>query len=243
MKTEMYEQTFAVEHEHWWFRARGRIIAAVLRKVGVPAGAKILDIGCGTGSDLYILSPFGAVTGVDVFPEAIEYCKKLGFSSVELQDATNLQFPDASFNVVCCLDVLNGIQDDAKAVSEALRVLKPGGVLLFTVGANPSLWGQTDIASQHVRRYTKDGLLEIFRNNQCEVVRCTFFNTFLFPLAWLSRKLEKPSESAKEIPGLSLPPKVLNALLQFVFGLERFIVPYVSLPFGVSLMVVARKRL
>ena len=174
--------------------------------------------------------------------DAVASCLAQGYRNVFQQDAVHLQFPDASFDAVCSFDVLNGIQDDAAAVREAVRVTKPGGLLLFTVGAHPFLWGKTDEYSQHVRRYRRGQLASLFQQAHCRVVHRTYCNSVLFPLVLLQRFSERllPSKNSG-IPGLSLPPPILNALLYTLFSSERFVVPFVPLPLGVSELVLARK--
>lgn len=244
MKLDTYAKTATVERSHWWFRARGHILSDVLRKYLPSKPLQILDIGCGTGGDYAILSPFGKVVGVDVFPEAVAWCQSFGWQDVMVQDALSLQFPEHTFDVVCCLDVINGVPDDSMAVSEALRVLKPGGIALYTVAAHSWLWGETDIASQHLRRYSKKSLEQLFIKHQVTVLKSSGMNMFLLPIVFLTRWAEKlrPREEISNIPGLQTPPKLLNNLLYMLFNVERFIIPYCSLPVGVSRLVVIRKN-
>jgi SAM-dependent methyltransferase len=237
MKPETYARSAAVEERHWWYRARGSIIKTMLHGCGLPSEASILDIGCGTGFDYQILSAFGCVTGVDAFAEAIDHCRARGHRAL-LQDATNLQFADDTFDLTCCLDALTCIEDDRKAVEEALRVTRPGGIVLVTACANPRLWGQTDLWSQNYRRYTKQSLQRLFPLERCSIQKATYFNTLLFPLIYLSRKLERADG---EIPGISLPPPLVNKMLLSVFAAERHLLPHLSVPFGVSLLLIARK--
>lgn len=236
MLTETYDQTAAVEHRHWWYRARKTIFQHILSQLNLPRPAKILDIGCGTGEDFRILQPFGKVVGVDAFTPAVEYCTKQGFECIQA-DATSLPFANDSFNLVTCLDVLTCIENDKKAVDEAIRVCKKGGLILFTAGANPALWGATDIQSQNYRRYTKVNLQRLF---PCTILRSTYFNSFLFPIVYASRKIEKFTKQ-KQIPGLSVPPAVVNTLLYSIFSSEKYVLQRLHVPFGVSLLLLARK--
>jgi SAM-dependent methyltransferase len=162
MKETAYEQSAAVESRHWWYQGRGTILSSFLQRFlpPTPAVPRILDVGCGTGNDLRFLSRFGSVTGLDFHERAVAACRTQGFDAVQ-GDATALPYPDHSFDIVCSLDVLNGIREDGVAVAEAMRVLRPGGIFLVTAGANPFLWGKTDVLSQHHRRYRRQEFLSL----------------------------------------------------------------------------------
>jgi SAM-dependent methyltransferase len=240
MKSEAYELSAAVERDHWWFRARAAILDRVLARFLEPATPRaILDVGCGTGSDFALLSRWGDVVGIDAHRSAVRACREAGWNALA-GDAPALPFADARFDLVACFDVRNGVYRDAWAVAEAVRVAKPGALLVYTVGALPHLWGATDDASEHRRRYTRADLLALVPS-RCEVLHCTYFNSVLFPLAVLSRVLERrfpPTRGA--VPGRAIPPWPANDLLRGAFGLERFAVPRLRLPIGVSLLLVLR---
>lgn len=241
MRPEAYAQMAAKEDRHWWYRARGRIIVSILRKFTPPGSARILDIGCGTGNDFVILSQFGEVMGVDYHPNAIAYCKQHGHTNIAQQDAVQLQFPDETFDLTCCLDVLNGIEDDAKAVAEAVRVTKKGGLLLFTVAANTGLWGISDYMSEHKRRYSRRTMLHLLSSQPCDILKFTSFNTIFCPFAYLERVLERHSLKRGEVQNSWIPAAPINDLLENIFSFERHLLARGSLPFGVSLMALVQK--
>lgn len=96
----------------------------------IPEGAKVLDVGCNSGEFMLMCQTKGCdVTGVDVAPEIIEKAKAKGLNVLEA-DAENLPFPDATFDVLVCMEVLIHLHDPVKALKEFRRVLKPSGVLL-----------------------------------------------------------------------------------------------------------------
>ncbi len=241
MKSEAYAYSAAVERDHWWYQARGAIVDRVLARFLSRASPRVLDVGCGTGYDFTFLSRWGSVVGVDRHESAVSASRDAGCDA-RRQDATHLDFGTGCFDLVCCLDVLNGIEEHERAVAEAVRVTKPGGLLLYTVGALPALWGATDDLSDHRRRYTRAGLLALVPPS-CEVLHCTYFNVLLFPLAYLSRVFERRSAGMQTtVVGLAIPPAPINALLRWIFGVERFLVPWIRFPIGVSLLLVLRKR-
>lgn len=109
------------------------------RMLQLDPGLNVLDVGCGLGDDLIdiakLIEPEGRVTGVDSSEALLQYAKNniaSGHKNIELikGDALNLAFEDNSFDR-CRVDrTLQHIGDPKKALSEMLRVLKPGGIVL-----------------------------------------------------------------------------------------------------------------
>lgn len=114
----------------------------VAQRIPVEAGAKILDVGCGPAwfwpPAVAAMPPDLALTLFDqsqgMVDEALERCRPLPFASLDGQagDAIALPFPDASFDAVIAMHVLYHVTDQAKAMAEFHRVLKPGGSLSVT---------------------------------------------------------------------------------------------------------------
>lgn len=235
-----------MEDVHWWFVARRRIFLSVLDRYFQQSHTntgRILDIGCGTGTMLTYLSRYGDAEGVDVDEDAIRYCQARGLTHVSQAGADHLPFPDDTFGLVTALDVIEHIDDDQAAFREALRVLRPGGDFLLAVPAYGFLWGRQDDISLHKRRYVAREIREGLTSAGFEVVRLTYINAILFPaiaaVRLLRRVLPKPAtlESDFSFPA----PRPLNSLLGQVFGSERFFLKRFDIPFGVSIMALARK--
>ncbi|GJM44955.1 MAG: methyltransferase [Gemmatimonadota bacterium] len=250
MERSYYQEYFFFEQDNWWFVSRRRILLALLRRA-LPAksGLQILDAGCGTGINLEYLAEFGNVTGVDFADEAIAFCQRRGNDSVRKADLTDLDgWPDAEWDLVTALDVIEHIDDDRSVVRELVRVTKPGGHLLVTVPAFPALWSEHDEVNHHKRRYRARELRTLLEENGCEVVRFTYMNTVLFPMAWLvrtwqqiRRRFQAPAEHAPKTDFVDYHP-VVNSLLQFTFTAEAPFVTTTGLPFGLSLVCLVRKR-
>jgi hypothetical protein len=121
-------------------------------------------------------------------------------------------------------------------------LLAPGGLLLVTVPALPSLWGAQDILSHHHRRYTRRTLTETFRSAGLPAPRTTYFNSLLFPpiaaVRWTRRLLGLIDGGKSDFD--SMRPGPLNELLARLFGAERHVVGRLGLPVGVSLLAVGR---
>jgi SAM-dependent methyltransferase len=244
MEEEFYPAYYRLEGRHWWFLGRRSLFLRVLGREFPPAARPIqlLDFGCGTGAFLEHLERFGSVSAVDSDPSAVEFCHSRGRSEVQLvPPGTPLPFADATFDLVTTLDVIEHIGDDVGALRELHRVLRPGGRLLVAVPAFMFLWGKQDEVSHHRRRYTARTLRRALADAGFEVDRTSYFNTVLFiPIAAvrLGRRLVRRPGSAQS--DFDLGPAALNRALGAVFGAEAGLVARRDLPFGVSLLAVAR---
>lgn len=248
MKKDFAERYGELEQWHWWFRGRQRILESVLRRElnGGGRGRRILSVGCGPASGLTWLVPFagagGTVVGLDLEPlHARDLPAQVGFVVGSLTEAP---FADGAFDVVLALDVLEHLEDDARGLSEAARLVRPGGLLLLTVPALPSLWGGQDVVSHHLRRYTKGTLTGLFRRTGLEGFRVSYFNTLLFPLAaavrWSRRALGQADRARSDFAGQR--PGLVNDALERVFGFESHLVNRAPLPVGVSLIATYSPR-
>jgi SAM-dependent methyltransferase len=242
------QATFAaeakIESTHWWFVERRRLFATLIRECKLPADARVLDIGTGTGANLRLLKQagFANVTGIDPSGEAARWCAEKGLGAVQFGDIRALPIPDQSIDLVIATDVIEHVDDDQRAVSEIYRVLRPGGIALITVPAFPSLWGLQDEVSHHYRRYRMRSFLRILDKAKFQVTNRFYFNYILFlPIflaRWLIRVLKIRLASENEVNG-----PLLNFLLGMVFRIDVTTAPYFRPPFGVSILALARRPL
>src|SRR6185503_18298582 len=168
---EMQQHTYAimrrVEESHWWFVGRRQIIRSFLErlfrdvKASEHSTVNILDVGCGTGANLEMLSEFGVAEGVDVSTEALSFCQARGLQNVKLGAAEALPYEDDSFDLVTGLDVVEHLDDDLAGLKEMRRVLRRDGRALLFVPAFMFLWGVQDDISNHRRRYTLKDLRRV----------------------------------------------------------------------------------
>ena len=230
-----------IERDHWWFRGRRRLVAATIRAFGIPPSAQVLDVGCGTGSNLRLLVElgFGDVTGLDRSEDAIRWCREKQLPPVERGDLCALPFPEDHFDLVLATDVLEHIDEPDAGVAELRRVLRPGGTLIVTVPAFESLWGLQDDVSHHKRRYRRDELVVQLRAGGFTVARSFHFNFLLFVPIWLARQLIRwlGVEVASEN---EINTRWLNALLARIFAFDVWAAPRLRPRFGVSILAVAR---
>jgi SAM-dependent methyltransferase len=241
MEAQVYERMAELDSAHWWFVARRSILEGVIeRVVQPPKNARILEIGCGTGHNLAMLSRFGTVeaTELDTSARALA-SKRLGrpVAAAALPDLS--AWPEAHFDLVALLDVLEHVPNDRSALHAIRERLKPGGKVLITVPANPWMWSAHDVSHHHHRRYRRSELGELASRCGFDIDLLTPFNTLLFPLIAAARLVGKAT--GREQADDAMPPAPLNSVLRSVFGLERSLVGRVPLPFGVSLMAVLRR--
>ena len=241
MEAQVYERMAELDSSHWWFVARRDILQALIERiVRPPKDARILEIGCGTGHNLEMLSKFGRVeaTELDATARALA-AKRLGRSIEDAALPDLSTWPEEHFDLVALLDVLEHVPDD-RAALEAIRTrLKPGAALLITVPANKWMWSAHDVAHHHHRRYRRSELARLARECGYEIELLSPFNTLLFPLIAAVRAVGKLTgrESADD----AMPPKPVNGILRTLFGLEAGLVGRIPLPFGVSLAAVLRR--
>lgn len=240
MERAAYEAMAGIEGRHWWFVARRAILADVIGRLQGPEHLRILEVGCGTGGNLDMLSGFGEVTGVEPDDEARALsCAKSQASVVDGRLPDGLDLEPQSFDLLAAFDVLEHLDDDAGGLAAAASCLKPGGKAVLTVPAFPSMWSYHDEMHHHKRRYTKASFEVLVRTAGLEVEQISYFNTSLFIPAFLVRMIKKRLSGAKaDVEGV--PPRLVNCLLIGVFAVERYILRHSSLPFGLSLIAVAR---
>ena len=223
-------------------RAAADLDSLIERVVHPPHGARVLEVGCGTGHNLAMLGRFGTVEACELDKCARALAgKRLGRKVKDARLPDLSMFERNAYDMVALLDVLEHVPDDIGSLRAIHRRLKPGGALLLTVPANPWMWSAHDVAHHHFRRYTRSGLAKLFLQSGFEVQLLSYFNSLLFPPIAAARVLNKArgNDSADD----ALPGATVNGLLNRVFGLEAGLIGRVPMPFGVSLVAVVRRPL
>ncbi len=246
MDPSMY-RAFAELHEarHWWFVGRRRIVRSVLASLfGERRDLRILDIGCGTGGMIPILARHGRVTGVDGAEAAIRYSRERHGGLAELRpiDFPRETPPGGEYDLVTLFDVLEHLDDDDAALRQAAALARAGGLLIVTVPAYRFLWSPHDEINQHRRRYSSRELRDRILSAGLTVRRLSHFNTLLFPIVFAARAVRRSGvRTGDRRSDFRVGQRWLNRLLADFFGLERFLLRWVDLPFGVSLLAVVEK--
>lgn len=240
MDQHSYRQMAAAETEHWWFKGRRAVVGKMLDGLGLPAGARILEAGCGTGGNLAFLSGYGAVTGIEPDAYALSTARKRKVGDIRegsLPGPNGLK-PSEKFDLIVMLDVLEHLEHPVESLKALRSHLRKGGKLLVTVPANPWLWSAHDTHHHHYRRYTARSLRTHAIKGGFKVSFLSPYNMFLLPLAAAGRLVDR-LRGNKTPAGLGIPPRPVNALLAATMSSERFLLPTVRLPAGVSLIMVA----
>jgi len=242
MERVVYQQMAELDQRHWWYRARREILAALIRRVAQPPdGSRILEIGCGTGHNLAMLSEFGQVDALELDDEARAFAeKRLGrpIMSAPLPELAGV--PEHSYDLIGAFDVIEHIDDDRAALASIAARLKPGGKFIMTVPAHQWMWSAHDEVNHHKRRYSKGALRQLIEASPLNLDRIGYFNSLLFPVAVAERLSSKLR--GKESADLTLPPGPLNAALERAFAAERHLVARLPLPPGLSLFAVASAK-
>lgn len=236
MDRVIYDRMAAHDSTHWWYRARRDILADyVSRSAALPKDARILEIGCGTGHNLPMLAGFGDVDAIEIDAAARDIASaRLGkpVGEAPLPDLPGV--PEASYDMIAVLDVVEHIEDDVAALAGMARRLKPGGKILVTVPAHQWMWSAHDVVNHHHRRYSKASLAKAIADAGLTHNGLRYFNSLLFPAALAARAVGKLT--GKDDSDDSPPAKPLNRAFETIFRLERHLVGRMPLPPGLSII-------
>ena len=247
MDAAEYDNIAALEQEHWYYSGKRRFVREWIRRVRPPqAGDVLLDCGAGTGLFAKEMEAHCRVLVLDDHEEALRLLRSRFRPEQILSLAGDrVPLPDGSLDYVTALDVLEHVPDDAAVVGGFHRLLKPGGIAVVTVPAGMALWSDWDVALHHFRRYDRGQLRALFPADAWELVHANYTNVLVYPAVWAVRKwraLRKRfgATGAAARTEDQLPPPWINAALRGQFAsLALWRIPF---PFGVSLVLVARRR-
>lgn len=240
MEREIYDRIRSLETDHWWFVGRRAILGSELSRLGLPAEAEIVEVGCGTGGNLSLLQRFGAVRAIEPDDDARRHAAETASVQVErgfLPD--RLPYRSASFDLVCAFDVVEHVDDDAGAVAALGNLARPGGWVVTTVPAYQWMWSRHDELHHHKRRYTLDTYRPLFDTAGLRVERATYFNTALLGPAVAQRWLKKALKVNS--PDDAMPGAGVNSLLARIFSAEAGWLKRANLPLGLSILLIARR--
>jgi SAM-dependent methyltransferase len=111
---------------------------------------------------------------VDISAPALKLLRERG-GQVTLGEVTALPFPDATFDLVCALDIIEHVDDDDAALEEISRVARPGGMLMISTPLHPSRWTPFDDFVGHKRRYETPQLLQKLTQHHLTIERSAVF--------------------------------------------------------------------
>jgi 2-polyprenyl-3-methyl-5-hydroxy-6-metoxy-1,4-benzoquinol methylase len=248
-----FEHLFKSEDKHFWFQSRNRIIASLIRQMTSTwsPGYQVLEVGCGDGNVLRVLENVctdGLVIGMDLFAEGLRQARQRVACSLVQGDMHTPPFR-SNFRVIGLYDVLEHLPDDHQVLSDIHQMLTPDGLLMLTVPANMGLWSYFDEASHHCRRYSFADLTEKLQNAGYQIEYMSYYMLTLYPIVWLTRRISgslksrtHQSEYELALRELHISP-ILNLPLNFILRWEQAAISARrKLPFGTSLIVIARKK-
>jgi SAM-dependent methyltransferase len=236
-----YDRMRILQENHWWFRGRRSILTQLIGALDLPQPAKLLEVGCGPGGNLTMLRHFGEVVAMEPDDESRAYAADRMGVRVEpgfLPD--DLPFAQESFDLVCAFDVIEHVDDDAASVKALARLIRPGGYFATTVPGQPWMWSRHDELHHHKRRYRMRAYRSLFEAAGLQIVKASHFNALLFPPIAVVRAV-KMLTGSKSADDDSMPPEPLNGLLTGLFAAERHWLARAPLPFGVSIVLIARR--
>lgn len=262
MNPDEYQRMAAVQRDHWWFAAKRRLVAEVVRqRRGTEAGLSgtsarratvpprwVLEVGCGTGSMLPVMREWGQAIGLDAYIPALRH---VADTQVVGGDLRSLPFRPWQFRIVGCFDVLyhRRVADVDAALREIHRVCHPQGMLVITDSAFGFLRSSHDAALHGARRFRLPEMCRMLEAAGFRVVYRSYFHAFIFPVAAAVR-LAKRIRSSRHLPDresaavgpsdLKPAPGWLNRLLAGIYAIESVALTYGRLPFGISIIVLAR---
>ena len=238
MDRSVYDNMAKLDERHWWYVARRDVLDRLIRRrIRLPADARILEIGCGTGHNLPMLRQFGEVDAIEIDDEARAMAsQRLGKPVMASPLPALAGDEDGAYDLVAILDVLEHIEADREALLGIAAKLKPGGRILITVPAHPWMWSAHDVVNHHHRRYTRRTLKAVVAAAGLRLDMLRWFNSLLFPAAAGARLVGRLF--GKEGGDDKLPPKPVNFLFGKIFALERHAIGRWPMTPGVSLAAI-----
>lgn len=242
-----YANLDAVEATHWYYAGKRELLRHWLERVGPPQSDEILlDCGAGTGRFALEWQDRCRVFVLDDHEEALRLLRtRFRPDQVLSLSGDAVPLPESSVDYVTALDVLEHVEADGAVVHGFHRLLRTGGTAVVTVPASMALWSDWDESLHHFRRYDRLQLKQLFPETQWEILYVNYTNVIAYPAVWLVRKWRRfvGPPNARASGGRTedrIPPRALNGILQWLFvSLGKVRMPW---PFGVSLLLVARKR-
>ena len=228
-----------VQSRHWWFMGRKKIFSTLISKLGLPSNAFILEIGAGTGANLEMLSKFGQVVACESDHDSCKFLNDEGWEAFSGSLPDSLPSFNLKFDLICLFDVLEHVENDFASIAKIKSLLSPGGVLIIACPAYQWLFGGYDAKLGHYRRYTKTHLNDLLINNDLTIIQSGYINSILFPMVALARFLEF-LHLDKRKNALRLPNRCINKILTNIFIFEEKFIKRRLLPFGVSVVSIAK---
>jgi SAM-dependent methyltransferase len=237
-----YDAMYRLEDSYWWYVARRALaVELLIEEIDGRNTVRILDVGCGTGANANAFARLALTIGIDASLDALHFCQNRGIKTVALSPVEVLPFACGTFDIVTALDVLEHTDDDLHCLREIHRVGKQKGLVLITVPAYGFLWSEHDEALKHRRRYTAHELRNKLVLTGFQVVRTSYFiSTLFFPILALRIWQGLRKNSTQPRTSVYVLPDWINSALVGLLAVERRFFQRINIPFGVSIVALAR---
>jgi SAM-dependent methyltransferase len=241
VEAEEYARIAAVEDDHWWYR-NTRALAADLLAPWLHRTERLLDAGCGPGGNGAWLAEHGAVVGVDLSSDALEFVRARRPATTPVRASIDaLPFGDSTYDAVVGLTVLYTVPDDAGAVRELARVTRPGGAVLLVEPAFAALGRAHDATVHGRRRYRRTDLAELATAAGLTVRRCTYAYSFLAPPAATLAVLDRVRRRRDDPAGSDVDKRALDRVFAPLAERERRWLTHHDVPVGTSVVLLATR--
>ncbi|MBI5003695.1 class I SAM-dependent methyltransferase [Candidatus Kaiserbacteria bacterium] len=231
MEKESFELLRSIERS-WWYRGRAGAIRAVLGRVG-QKGMMVLDYGAGFGGMCAELAPYGQVFAFETDPRAYASARQRGY--LELYNDVESALGQ-SYDLIALFDVLEHLPDDRASLIQMRESFSKSGKIILTVPAMPFLWSVHDTSHHHFRRYTHSSLRRVLEEAGYTVEYMSYWNMLLFVPAALVRLFGSAGDGS-----LRLSP-IVDALLYRIIRVEVFLMRFIRLPIGISLVALVHTK-
>ena len=240
MEKKVYERHIKNQKTHWWFSVRRELISKFIKRYSKNKKLKILDYGCGSGTNIKALTKFGDVYCYEKDKRTLDYLSSEYKEDKKVTIIKNLK-RQIKYDLIVLADVLEHIKEDSNASKTLKKFLKPQGQILITVPAYNFLFSKKDEVLKHFRRYGYNEIKNLISKN-FKILRITFFNTLLFFPITLITFIFKIFRVDYIEDVENTPNKLINNLLYYIFSIELFFLKYIDFPFGVSIIIVGEKK-
>ncbi len=247
MEPQEYSTLFVMEDRYWWYKGLHHLILKLLAQHNINQHTRLLDAGCGTGGILAAINKKYHLQGcgIEISSLAIDYCRKRGLTQLLRASVENMPLKSERFDVIISLDVIyhQAVRDDVWVLKECHRLLAPNGILILNLPAYDWLKSSHDVAIHTARRYTCTSLRRKLLSAGFQRMHLSYRNTFLFPIFVTLRLLRKFRKQGGPVSSdLSLLPPWMDWILTNILYLENYILRFLRLPYGLSVVGIALKE-
>ena len=211
----------------------------IYNRIEPHVGRRVLEVGCGLGN----MTPFffgrDLLVSLDLLPASVEHVRqKYGGQPSFLvirgdicDESVVGELKPHSFDTVACLNVLEHIYDDGRALRHMRELVQPGGKLILFVPAGSYLYGHLDIALAHHRRYEMGSLASMVQTAGLRIDSIGYMNVWGIPGWFLASRILRSKTPPR---GLL---RLYNLLAPILIRVEEATRP----PFGQSILCIAER--